>query len=332
MPDVPRCRIRHGGSDVLTIAVSGEALVDFIEGEDGAYRPHLGGSPYNVVIGLARQGIDVTYLSPLAQDAFGDQLADTLLREGVHLPMVRRSPRPTSLALVSIDASGSPKYELYREGIADKDTSFEEICAHLPDSCKLFHTGSLAITPSQLPKNRQLFEHLTASNILISVDINIRLGASLDTTAYLDGVMSLVEYCDIVKASDEDLLALGLCDDVLETAELVYDKITDGLLVLTEGQGGAQVFSPSGLTKRAAYPVAQLRDTIGAGDTFHAAFLANLSRLGLLDKGLSQLDLPTLGNALDYACAAATINISRVGCSPPTHVEVQRFVQAANLR
>ena len=39
----------------MTIAVIGEALIDFMAGEDGAYRPNLGGSPYNVALGLARQ-------------------------------------------------------------------------------------------------------------------------------------------------------------------------------------------------------------------------------------------------------------------------------------
>ena len=57
----------------MSIAVLGEALIDFIVGSDGAYRPHLGGSPYNVAIGLARQGMDVSYLSPLSNDTFGDQ-------------------------------------------------------------------------------------------------------------------------------------------------------------------------------------------------------------------------------------------------------------------
>ena len=49
----------------MAIAVLGEALIDFIAGEDGAYRPHLGGSPYNVAIGLARQGIEMPRLHPL---------------------------------------------------------------------------------------------------------------------------------------------------------------------------------------------------------------------------------------------------------------------------
>ena len=79
----------------MTVAVLGEALIDFIVGDDGAYRPHLGGSPYNVAIGLARQGVAVSYLSPFSDDTFGDQLRDSLIREGVEVPQARRSRWPT---------------------------------------------------------------------------------------------------------------------------------------------------------------------------------------------------------------------------------------------
>ena len=48
----------------MTIAIIGEAIIDFIANPQGEYRPHLGGSPYNVAIGLARNGESVSYLSP----------------------------------------------------------------------------------------------------------------------------------------------------------------------------------------------------------------------------------------------------------------------------
>lgn len=312
----------------MSIAVLGEALIDFIEDAEGAYRPHLGGSPYNVAIGLARQGVDVAYLSPLARDVFGDEIAQSLSREGVRTPIERRSAWPTSLALVSIDEQGLPAYTLYREGIADKDTTFAEVRDNLPKDLTLFHTGSLAITPSQLPKIRRLFEYLRANDVLVSVDINIRLGASVDTQAYLDGVMSLMGVCDIVKASDEDLVALGLDENPLIAAEKLFDMTSDALLIMTEGKGGAHMFAPGCHLQTPAYPVAQVADTIGAGDTFHAAFLASLNRSHALHSGLSRLADATLEAALDYACAAAAINVSRVGCVPPTQAEVETFIQS----
>ncbi len=310
----------------MSVAVLGEALIDFIGGDDGTYRAHLGGSPYNVAIGLARQVVSVSYLSPLSDDSFGDQLHDALHKEGVAMPNARRSLWPTSLALVTINKQGAPAYRLYREGIADKDTSFEEVLANLPAELKIFHTGSLAITPSQLPRIRRLFEMLRSRGVLISIDINIRLRASIDTEAYLHGVQSLLPMADIVKASDEDLAALQLDADPRKAARIAHAKMSSGLFLLTEGRGGAYLLDAQGAIEKAAYPIARVVDTVGAGDTFHSAFLAALLKTMNNGKSLSDMPREALGDAVDFACAAAAINVSRAGCSPPTRDEVERFI------
>lgn len=312
----------------MTIAVLGEALIDLIVGDDGAYRPHLGGSPYNVAIGLARQGIDVSYLSSLSDDTFGDKLYEALLNENVRVPLQRRSLWPTSLALVTVDEQGHATYRLYREGIADKDTSFEDIVENLPDNLRVFHTGSLAITPSQLPKISRVIDLMRKRGVLVSVDINIRLRASVDTQKYLDGVRSLLKAADIVKASDEDIAAFNLDSDVRKSAEMIFGEMSSGLLVLTEGTGGAVLFSEQGTVSKRAYPVATLVDTVGAGDTFHSAFLSFLYRNDQLSGSTAEISIETLGNALEFACAAAAINVSRAGCSPPTESEVSAFISA----
>lgn len=312
----------------MTVAVLGEALIDFIGGDDGTYRPHLGGSPYNVAIGLARQGVPVSYLSPFSDDTFGDQLRDSLVREGVAVPQEGRSRWPTSLAIVTIDDAGLPAYRLYREGIADKDVTFDEVVAGLPEDLRVFHTGSLAITPSQLPKVRKLFELMHARGVIVSVDINIRLLASLDSKAYVDGVRSLIEIADIVKASDEDIEALQLDPDPRRSAELTFSSMKSGMLIFTEGSGGAVLIGAHGNIEKSAYPIAHVEDTVGAGDTFHAAFLAALLRSGQLNKPLDKISQDLLGDALDFACAAAAINVSRKGCSPPTKAEVDAFIKS----
>jgi fructokinase len=313
----------------MTVAVLGEALIDFIIGDDGAYRPHLGGSPYNVAIGLARQGVVVSYLSPLSDDTFGDQLHDSLRKEGVNLPVGRRSPRPTSLALVTIDEHGLPAYRLYRQGIADKDTSFEEIEANLPHNLRVFHTGSLAITPSQLPRIRRLFELMQKKGIVVSLDINIRLRASMDTEAYLDGVRSLLPLADIVKASDEDLEPFRFGPDTRKAAEAAYREMGSGMLVLTEGKGGALLHTANGTIEAKSYPITHVEDTVGAGDTFHSALLAALCRSDAITGPYREIDPSVLRAAVDFACAAAAINISRTGCNPPTQDEVERFIRSA---
>jgi fructokinase len=313
----------------VSIAVLGEALIDFIVGDDGAYRPHLGGSPFNVAIGLARQGVPVSYLSPFSDDAFGDRLRDALIAEGVALPLDRRSLWPTSLALVTIDEAGLPTYRLYREGIADKDTSFEEIADNLPADLEIFHTGSLAITPSQLPKIREVFALLRERGVLISIDLNIRLRASVDTAAYLAGVRGLLPAADIVKASDEDIEAFAIDADARTSAEVIFEEMAGGILLLTEGRGGAVLRTERGMIEKHAYPIAKIEDTVGAGDTFHAAFLAAMCGHGAPAELMAEPDEGIFGAAVDFACAAAAINVSRKGCSPPTADEVRQFVAAS---
>ena len=312
----------------MTIALLGEALMDFIVGDDGAYRPHFGGSPYNLAIGLARQGASVCYLSPFSDDTFGDQLYDSLKKEGVQLPIARRSHLPTSLSLVTIGEEGQPAFLLYREGVADKDIAYEEIEAHLPQKLQVFHSGSLAITPSQLPIIRRLFELMQGNDITVSMDINIRLNATRDTEAYLDGVRSLLPLADIVKASDDDLKPFGLATSARDAADIAYKEMGSGILVLTEGKGGSVLYTTSGTIQKSAYPVAQVEDTVGAGDTFHAAFLAALCRANTDGKPFHEIDTDVLAEALDFANAAAAINVSRTGCNPPTQLEVEAFLQS----
>ncbi len=313
----------------MTVAVLGEALIDFIAGDDGAYRPHLGGSPYNVAIGLARQGRSVSYLSPISDDTFGDRLRDSLRREGVEISIARRSILPTSLALVTIDENGLPDYRLYRQGIADKDTSFDETTANLPQDLRVFHTGSLAVTPSQLPRIRKLFGLMHEKGVAISMDVNIRLRASPDTKAYLDGVRSLLPLADIVKVSDDDLAPFQFASDARKSAEIAYREMGSGVLVLTEGRGGALLHTVNGAIERKSYPVSRVVDTVGAGDTFHSAFLASLLRNGAIGDVTGDPNLAVLGDAVDFACAAAAVNVSRAGCSPPTQSEVEDFMRSA---
>jgi fructokinase len=314
---------------VTTAAVLGEALIDFIAGDGGTYRPHLGGSPYNVAIGLARQGIEVNYLSPLSDDIFGDRIFEALRLEGVQMPQQRRSRWPTSLALVTVDERGQPTYRLYRQGVADKDASFADVAGNLPDDLRVFHTGSLAITPSQLPKIRKLLALMRDRGAVVSIDINIRLRASIDTRRYLDGVRTLLGAADIVKASDEDLEAFELDADAGRSAEILHAEMGAGILVRTQGAGGATLYHDRGTIHQRAYPVADPVDTVGAGDSFHSALLAFLWRSGKLTPATGEIGFGTLREALNYACAAAAISLSRAGCSPPTQSEVTGYIASA---
>ncbi len=84
-----------------------------------------------------------------------------------------------------------------------------------------------------------------------------------------------------MKASDEDLEALQILDDPRKSAEIAFSEMSSGMLLLTEGRGGAVLYTAQGTIEQNAYPIAHVEDTIGAGDTFHSAFMP-ASRSGLM--------------------------------------------------
>src|SRR5690606_24073730 len=186
-------------------------------------------------IGLARQGVDVSFLAPFSDDSFGERLRASLEREGVATPLARRSRLPTSLALVTVGAGGVPSYRLYRQAVADTDVDFDELARHVPSGLTLFHTGSLALAPEQLDKVKRLVAMLRERGTVISVDVNVRLEAVFDRDAYVAGVRSLLPLADVVKASDDDLAALGFGAEPARAAERAYEQMGGGLLVQTRG-------------------------------------------------------------------------------------------------
>jgi len=91
------------------VTVIGEALIDLVPGEAPlAYRATPGGSPYNVAIGLARLGQDTTLMARLADNAFGRILRDRAVAEGIDLDAAPHTSEPTTLAVVCLDAAGTP--------------------------------------------------------------------------------------------------------------------------------------------------------------------------------------------------------------------------------
>ena len=109
------------GATETMILISGEALIDLIPDpiEANAYDAVLGGSPYNVAIGLARLGSQTAFVSRISADANGEALAAALAASGVDLGFVARDPRPTTLAFVMRGtAKTGSRYSFYLDATA----------------------------------------------------------------------------------------------------------------------------------------------------------------------------------------------------------------------
>lgn len=311
------------------LAVIGENVVDLLPDANGLYRPCLGGSPFNVAIGAARQQIQVSYISPLSQDNFGSQFAEYLRQNGAQYGLEDFSRCPSALALVSINAQLQPQYSLYRTGIADRDICADRQIAALPSACELLHLGSLALESEDAPRIRQVVAAAKKRGIQIALDINVRLNAVSDPIAYRNFVLEMIQQSDFIKASDEDLELLFPALALPDAVAAISQAAPAALLALTEGDKGAAIFWQHHQLRLPVITAVPFVDTVGAGDTFWANLLAALLKLGLPDA--SRCTALQLEQCLTRAMLAASLNIACKGCNPPTLAQLDNALENYNL-
>src|SRR5271166_2212070 len=127
------------------ILISGEALIDLIPdpAKENGYDAVLGGSPFNVAIGLARLGSQTAFVSRISDDGNGEALAAALAANGVELDFVVRDRRPTTLAFVMRGtAKTGSRYSFYLDA-----TSFDgpwPFPATWPKEGRHLHVGSIS--------------------------------------------------------------------------------------------------------------------------------------------------------------------------------------------
>jgi len=303
------------------VAVGGENLVDYVE-RDGIGVGHAGGSPFNVAMALARLGAKVEYISPISTDDWGEFLADTLADSGVSLTGGRRS-EPTTMARVTI-REGIPSYSFERDDTAERAVTQSSLAKALSKHARAIHTGSLTLTDGADAATWEAFCAACFNRgMFVSIDPNVRLSVISDIEGYRARLMRMLDRAHLVKMSDEDLEGLfpGLSQDA--AVEILRERSSAPLIVLTKGREGASAWMGKMMVHTAAQSVGELADTVGAGDTFMATLLAGLAENGLLaPAGLEALTEEMLATLLRRAATAAALNCMREGCDPPTRAEL----------
>ena len=313
------------------ILVCGEALFDFFHtagGEPPArlnYQAVAGGSPFNVAIGLARLGVAASYLGGISNDVLGCHLVEVLTKERVHLDYLQRFDAPTTLAMVALDAEGTPQYDFRGVGCADRALSCKQLPVLAPQ-VRTLHVGSFSLVVEPVGQALRELVARESSQRLISLDPNVRFNAQPDVQAWRQHMETLVGHAHLIKASDEDLAALYPGATFEAIAERWLKGPACQLVFVTRGAQGAQVFSRAhGQVAIEATPI-QMADTVGAGDTFQAAVLTWLTEHGFdTPSGLSRLQPAQLKALLKFAVAAAALTCSKVGPDLPYRHDLKDF-------
>lgn len=308
--------------------VCGEALFDvFAESSSGAAGNRLaldavaGGSPFNVALGLCRLGAAAGLFTGLSRDYLGQQLRRVLDDEGVATAFLVELDAPTTLAMVALDDEGTPHYSFRGEGCADRLLGPE----HLPtldDRIRGIHLGSYSLVVQPTANTLLALVRRESGRRLISLDPNVRLNVEPDIQRWLTCLDELVDHADLIKVSEEDLALLYPNQDAERIAAGWLERGCR-LVFLTRGGDGACVFNQRhGRLCVPARPV-EVRDSVGAGDSFQAALLAWLAERGLDTRdALDDLSRDDLEALLAFAAEAAAVTCTRTGPDLPYRREL----------
>jgi fructokinase len=291
------------------VLVIGEALIDIVE-RDGGDVELVGGSPANVAVGVARQGLRTTLLTRLGRDDRGRRIAAQVTDSGAAVAEASWTDAATSTARARLRADGSAAYEFDIAWTLDAAAA-----AEAADAASVVHAGSIALFLQPGGETAlATLERARRAGVPVTVDPNVR--PALVGDAPRPVAERAFAAATLVKLSDEDAEALypGLpAERVLETIAALGPRI----VVMTRGGAGALALGPSGDAEVPPLQV-EVADTIGAGDAFMASLVTSL----VDDAALLSGDHDALETALRRAAVMAGITVSRAGANPPTRAEV----------
>ena len=248
----------------------GEALWDMLpEGQK------IGGAPANFAYHVSQFGLDSRVVSAVGEDELGMEILKNFREKKLNC-MIETVPYPTGTVQVELDANGVPCYDI-REGVAWDNIPFTPALEGLARQTRAVCFGSLAqrSVVSRETINRFLDAMPGGEDRYKIFDINLRQGF------YTKEILcNSMRKCNILKINDEELVTVSRMFgypgiDLQDKCWILLAKYNLRMLILTCGVNGSYVFTP-GEISFVETPKVEVADTVGAGDSFTAAFVASV--------------------------------------------------------
>ena len=254
-----------------TIVVGmGEALWDVLpEGKK------IGGAPANFAYHVSQFGLNSRVVSAVGNDKLGAEILENFKEKNLNC-IIETIPYPTGTVQVELDAEGVPCYEI-KEGVAWDNIPYTVTLQELACHTRAICFGSLAqrSVVSRETINRFLDAMPEEENVLKIFDINLRQNFYTK-----DILCNSFQRCNVLKINDEELVTVSRMFgypgiDLRDKCWILLAKYNLKMLILTCGVNGSYVFTP-GKVSFVETPKVEVADTVGAGDSFTAAFVSAL--------------------------------------------------------
>ena len=248
----------------------GEALWDVLpEGKK------IGGAPANFAYHVSQFGLPSCVVSAVGDDALGKEIVENFTSKGLN-QLIAEVPYPTGTVQVEIDPAGVPQYDI-KENVAWDNIPYTAHLEALAEHTKAVCFGSLAQRNivSRTTINRFLDAMPHDNDNLVVFDVNLRQG-------FYDKeiLCNSMTRCNILKINDEELVTVSRMFgypgiDLQDKCWILLGKYNLKMLILTCGINGSYVFTPGNVSFQPT-PKVEVADTVGAGDSFTAAFIASI--------------------------------------------------------
>ena len=250
----------------------GEALWDILpEGKK------IGGAPANFAYHVSQFGLPSCVVSAVGNDSLGKEIVDNLTSKGLN-HHINEVPYPTGTVQVEIDQAGIPQYDI-KENVAWDNIPYTASLRELAQNTRAFCFGSLA--QRNVVSRETIQSYLDAmpqtDDTLVVFDVNLRQGF------YSKEILcTSMQRCNILKINDEELVTVSRMFgypgiDLQDKCWILLGMYNLRMLILTCGINGSYVFTPGHVSFQPT-PSVEVADTVGAGDSFTAAFIASLLR------------------------------------------------------
>ena len=310
------------------VVALGELLIDFapVSTDEAGYptlKAQPGGAPGNFLAALQKYGCTTALIGKVGDDAFGHLLKGTLDAIGIDTTGLVVDPAVfTTLAFVTLDATGNRSFSFARKPGADTCLTGDEVDKTLLDDCKVFHFGTLSLTSEPARSATQAaVAYAKEQGKLISFDPNLRKPLWPSDEAAKEQIEWGLHQADIVKISDEEIEFLwGISPE--EGAQKLLKEYGVRLVYATLGPKGCHVANRNGSCEVPSPTGLHVIDTTGAGDIFGGSAMSQFLRLG---KAPEELTVEELRAITRFACCAASL-------STQTHGGINSVVPEAEVR
>ena len=235
----------------------------------------IGGAPANFAYHVSQFGLPSCVVSAVGDDALGKEITENFTSKGLN-QLIAEVPYPTGTVQVEIDPAGVPQYEI-KENVAWDNIPYTARLEQLAERTKAVCFGSLAQrnVVSRNTINRFFDAMPRTADSLVVFDVNLRQGFYNKEI-----ICNSMKRCNILKINDEELVTVSRMFgypgiDLQDKCWILLGKYNLKMLILTCGINGSYVFTPGNVSFQPT-PKVEVADTVGAGDSFTAAFIASI--------------------------------------------------------